>query len=308
MKFVIEIKGKTCEAVRAEKKIIIMKKKLKRIKQSADYSAMESDTIQKNEVKPEPLNRILLRIAGNVALVALLIFTVCKTSAQRHPAEPEMIKVKGGTFTMGCTAEQGSDCYDNAKPAHSVTMRSFQIGKYEITQAQWKAIMGNNPSNFKEDNLPVENVSWNDVQEFVLRLNVVTGKNYRLPTEAEWEYAARGGNRSKGYKYSGSNNLDEVAWFGNNSDNQIHPVGTKKANELGIHDMSGNVDEWCIDWYDDYFASFQQNPAGASSGSSRVNRGGGWDGSAVGCHVAYRGSNNPDDRNSYLGFRVVLLH
>jgi formylglycine-generating enzyme required for sulfatase activity len=286
---------------------------------------IKCDIIQKNEVKPEPLNRILLRIVGNVALVALLIFTVCKTSAQRHPAEPEMVEVEGGTFTMGCTAEQGSDCYDNAKPAHSVTVRSFQIGKYEVTQAQWKAIMETTVRQQRDkdchncslagegDNYPMYYVSWDEAQEFIKRLNVATGKSYRLPTEAEWEYAARGGNRSQGYKYSGSNNIDEVAWSGDNSGEQTHPagsqnhpVGTKKANELGIHDMSGNVWEWCQDWYEDYSASSQQNPVGANNGSNRVLRGGSWNNNAVYCRVAPRVSYSPGYNSFSLGFRVVL--
>lgn len=289
-----------------------MKKYLKRIKQSAEYSAMEPETIQKNEVKPEPVKRILLKIAGNVTLLALLMFTVCKSSAQRHPAEPEMVNVEGGAFIMGCTPEQGNDsiqgrdCESDEKPAHSVTLRSFQIGKYEVTQAQWQAIMGDNPSEFKGDNRPVENVSWNEVREFILRLNVATGKNYRLPTEAEWEYAARGGKRSQGYKYSGSNDPDEVAWYRGNYGGQTHPVSAKKANELGIYDMSGNVYEWCQDWYGNYSASSQHNPAGASNGSARVLRGGFWNSDAFFCRVAFRNRNSPGFRDSFLGFRVVL--
>jgi len=144
-----------------------------------------------------------------------------------HPAEPEMVFVEGGTFTMGATSEQGSD-YDNDElPTHQVTVSSFRIAKFEITQKQWVAIMGTNPSYTKGDNLPVELVNLNDVLEFIRRLNDSTGKNYRLPTEAEWEYAARGGNKSKGYKYSGSNDANEVAWHRDNSGNQTHPVGTK---------------------------------------------------------------------------------
>ncbi|MDR1602724.1 MAG: formylglycine-generating enzyme family protein, partial [Tannerella sp.] len=149
-------------------------------------------------------------------------------------------------------------------------------------------------------------VSWDEAQEFIKRLNTATGKNYRLPTEAEWEYAARGGNRSKGYKYSGSNNIDEVAWYWGNSGDQSHPAGTKKANELGIHDMSGNVEEWCQDWYGEYFASPQTNPKGASNGSERVLRGGDRGNNAVSCRVALRSSYLRDFRFSNVGFRVVL--
>ena len=161
----------------------------------------------------------------------------------------DMVFVEGGTFTMGCTPEQWNDCLDNEKPAHQVTLSDFYIGKYEVTQVQWVAVMGNNPSSIKGDNLPVGNVSWDDVQEFIERLNEKTGENYRLPTEAEWEYAARGGNRSMGYKYSGSNDVGNFSWYqGSISINSKYPVGTKMANELGIHDMSGNVLEWVSDF------------------------------------------------------------
>ena len=217
-----------------------------------------------------------------------------------------MVYVKGGTFTMGATAEQGSDVNDIEKPTHSVTLSDFYIGKYEVTQAQWKAIMGTTPSYFKGDNLPVEQVSWNDIQEFIQKLNAQTGKKFRLPTEAEWEYAARGGNKSKGYKYSGSNNIDEVAWYYDNSSNTTHPVGQKTPNELGIYDMSGNVWEWCQDWYGDYSSEAQTNPTGPSSGSNRVLRGGSWFNGARSCRVSYRYGGTPDRRSYDLGFRLVL--
>ena len=228
-------------------------------------------------------------------------------SGSRHPAEPEMIFVQGGTFYMGCSSEQGSDCYDNESPLHQVTVSNFNIGKYEVTQGQWKAIMGNNPSYFKNgDNYPVENVSWQEVQEFISRLNAATGKHYRLPTEAEWEYAARGGNKSQNYKYSGSNNLNNVAWFKDNSGSTTHIVGTKMPNELGIYDMSGNVWEWCSDWYGTYSSAMQRDPMGASSGSNRGYRGGSWRGTAPYCRVADRAYNSPSNRCNALGFRVVL--
>jgi formylglycine-generating enzyme required for sulfatase activity len=203
---------------------------------------------------------------------------------------------------MGCT---GDDCNSWEKPVHEVTLSSFSIGKYEVTQAQWEALMGSNPSSFKGNNLPVENVSWDDVQEFIERLNAATGKRYRLPTEAEWEYAAQGGNKSRGYEYSGSNSVEDVAWMVDNSGDATHPVGTRKANELGIYDMSGNVFEWCHDRYDDYPSSAQNNPVGASSGSSRVRRGGGWSGSAGYCRVASRGGDSPDFSGRLLGFRLA---
>ena len=209
---------------------------------------------------------------------------------------------------MGATAEQGSDAYSDEKPTHSVTVSDFYIGKYEVTQAQWKAVMGSNPSEFKGDNLPVENVSWNDIQEFIQKLNAQTGKKFRLPTEAEWEYAARGGNQSKGYKYSGSNSIGDVAWYYDNSSSKTHPVGQKSPNELGIYDMTGNVYEWCQDWYDSsaYSSSSQTNPTGPNSGSNRVLRGGGWGSAAGGCRVSRRGYSYPDYRFYGFGFRLVM--
>ena len=215
-----------------------------------------------------------------------------------------MIAVEGGTFQMGATSEQGSDADSDEKPVHSVTLSDYYIGETEVTQELWTAVMGNNPSYYSGyPQRPVEQVSWNDCQEFIKKLNQLTGENFRLPTEAEWEYAARGGNKSKGYKYSGSNTIDDVAWYANNS---THVVRTKQANELGIYDMSGNVYEWCQDWYGSYSSSSQTNPAGPSSGSSRVLRGGNWGYYAGSCRVSYRDSSNPDGRYGNYGFRLVL--
>ena len=220
----------------------------------------------------------------------------------------DMVFVKGGTFTMGCTKEQGSDCGSDEKPSHKVTVGDFYIGKYEVTQKEWEEVMGSNPSGFSNcgDNCPVENVSWNDIQEFIRKLNVKTGKKYRLPTEAEWEYAARGGNQSKGYKYSSSNNLDAVAWYTSNSGNKTHSVGTKQPNELGIYDMSGNVWEWVSDWYGNYSSTAASNPKGPISGSHHVNRGGSWSYNAKGCRVANRDGDGPDRRSNSVGFRLAL--
>lgn len=221
----------------------------------------------------------------------------------------DMVAVQGGTYNMGCTGEQGSDCYDSEKPAHRVTVSDFYMGKYEVTQAQWKAVMGSNPSYFKGDNLPVENVSWNDAQEFIRKLNQLTGKKYRLPTEAEWEYAARGGLQSKGYKYSGSNSLGSVGWYTDNSGSKTHPVGGKAPNELGIYDMSGNVWEWCSDrWHGNYDGAPADGSSWESGSSSfRVHRGGGWSGYARFCRVSSRINSSPGSRSIILGFRLCLV-
>lgn len=218
-----------------------------------------------------------------------------------------MVAVEGGTFTMGATSEQGSDAYDNEKPAHQVTLSDYYIGETEVTQELWQAVMGSNPSYFTGNlQRPVECVSWDDCQTFISKLNNLTGENFCLPTEAEWEYAARGGNASEGYKYSGSNTIGDVAWCLDNS-SETHPVKTKQANELGIYDMSGNVWEWCADRYSSsYYASSPlDNPVGPSSGSDRVLRGGSWRSFAVGCRVARRSYDYPDFRYDNFGLRLA---
>ena len=216
-----------------------------------------------------------------------------------------MVWVEGGTFRMGATSEQGSEISDE-KPVHSVTLSGYYIGKTEVTQALWQAVMGSNPSYFEGDDLPVEQVSWDDCQEFIRKLNSLTGQNFRLPTEAEWEFACRGGNNSRGYKYSGSNYIDNVAWYDGNSGDKTHPVATKSPNELGIYDMSGNVWEWCSDWYADYTSYLQTNPTGPRSGSARVFRGGCWFGSARDCRSSLRSGNGPSRRFCDLGLRLAL--
>jgi formylglycine-generating enzyme required for sulfatase activity len=217
----------------------------------------------------------------------------------------KMMKVDGGTFSMGATSEQ-KESFDDEKPVHQVTLSTYYIGETEVTQALWKAVMGSNPSNFKGDNRPVENVSWNDCQTFIKKLNSLTGENFRLPTEAEWEYAARGGSESRGYQYSGSNNLSSAAWYDDNSGGQTHDVKTKSPNELSVYDMSGNVYEWCQDWYGKYSSSSVTNPTGAASGSCRVSRGGSWYDDAWGCRSAYRNHDAPGGKYDGLGLRLAL--
>ena len=207
---------------------------------------------------------------------------------------------------MGATSEQGTrDPAINEYPVHQVTLSDYFIGKYEVTQAEWEAVMGENPSSYKGPNLPVEMVSWDDCQEFIEKLNQLTGLQFRLPTEAQWEYAARGGNKSKGYKYSGSNSVKDVAWYEGNSLDKTHQVGTKLPNELGLYDMSGNVWEWCSDWRGDYSSSSQTNPTGPASGSRRVIRGGSWLSLAQYCRVSGRTDYLPGDSGNGLGFRLV---
>ncbi|MEO6038118.1 MAG: SUMF1/EgtB/PvdO family nonheme iron enzyme [Saprospiraceae bacterium] len=227
---------------------------------------------------------------------------------KRAVVAPEgMVLVQGGTFTMGSPTNE-TDRFDN-ETQHQVTVSSFFMSKYEVTQAEWLKIMGNNPSGFKDcDQCPVENVSWDDVQVYIQKLNAKTGKRYRLPTEAEWEYAARGGQNATYYVYAGSNDLDEVTWHLRNSGNKTHPIGGKKANALGLYDLSGNVWEWCSDWYwyDAYSTGTNTNPTGpAQGGRSRVLRGGSWHGIASDCRAANRNGHEPSYRSTYVGFRLV---
>ena len=214
-----------------------------------------------------------------------------------------MIKVEGGTFTMGATSEQ-DEPEDDESPTHEVSLSSYLIGETEVTQELWEVVMGSNPSVFTGHNRPVENVSWDDCQEFIKKLDGLTGKKFRLPTEAEWEFAARGGNKSNHTQYAGSDNLNDVAWYFGHSNGVSHDVATKSPNELGLYDMSGNVWEWCQDLYGDYRSSAQTNPTGPSSGSDRVLRGGSWYNGARHCRVSLRSC--PSDRNDGYGLRLAL--
>lgn len=218
----------------------------------------------------------------------------------------KMIKVEGGTFQMGATREQGLDDNGAARPVHSVTLSDYYIGETEVTQALWEAVMGWNPSWNKGNNLPVEQVSWDACQEFIRKLRNHTGGHFYLPTEAQWEYAARGGNKSRGYKYSGSNTLENVAWYCVPRATPTHPVRTKQPNELGIYDMSGNVHEWCWDWHGNYSSAVQTNPTGPISGSYRICRGGCSCSDAGRCRVSHRNANKPSYYHNFLGLRLAL--
>lgn len=271
----------------------------------------------------------------NVLMSALQSLTmslgISKPIATHKLDVGKMVGVVGGTFTMGATSEQGSEAKNNEKPAHTVEMGNFYIGAHEVTQGLWYDVMGTKPSYFQGSktafssqwrDLPVERVSWDDCQEFIRKLNARKSEieisaeyrhwNFRLPTEAEWEYAARGGKDSKGYKYSGSDSIDSVAWYGGNcsvnGNRQTHPVGTKQPNELGIYDMSGNVWEWCQDWYDEnfYSRSPRSNPCNNTSASYCVLRGGSWSDDAQSCCVAFRDGGYPDNWISIFGLRLVL--
>ena len=202
--------------------------------------------------------------------------------------EINMVRVEGGTFTMGASGAD-LDAQDDEFPAHIVTLSTFYICTTEVTQQLWRAVMGSNPSSNVNPLYPVESVAWNECSRFITKLNQMTGQNFRLPTEAEWEFAARGGNKSKGFKYAGSNDVNEVAWYYDNSSNQTHQVATKAPNELGLFDMSGNVYEWCSDWYGSYSnTNAQTNPQGPSSGTYKVRRGGGFYWPAEYCRVSSR--------------------
>lgn len=224
-----------------------------------------------------------------------------------------MIPVEHGTFEMG---SDSSEANSNEQPVHSVTISNdYYIGETEVTQALWYAVMGQKPTSDGSkwsstyglgDAYPAYYISWNGCQDFITKLNQLTGQTFRMPTEAEWEYAAKGGNKSQGYIYSGSNTIDDVAWYTSNSGSKTHPVATKAPNELGIYDMSGNVWEWCQDWYGGYSSNAQTNPTGPSSGSGRVYRGGSWFYDARYGRVAYRFNYTPSSRGNHLGLRLAL--
>ena len=273
----------------------------------ADYSG----TININEGETASVNATMNKGANNAAEQQQAInmpreeiaglrktFTVGNVSFN-------MIRVDGGTFMMGATSEQENPENDE-KPVHQVTLSTFYIGETEVTQELWQAVMGKNPSKYKGSQQPVEQVNWDDCLKFIVKLNKKTGLQFRMPTEAEWEFAARGGNKSQGCQYSGSDNIADVAWYTENSSFSTHDVKTKQPNELGIYDMSGNVEEWCQDWFERYNNGSFTNPIGPATGYNRICRGGGWDYYAKGCRVSNRISSKPSTRNELVGLRLVL--
>lgn len=218
--------------------------------------------------------------------------------------EIEMVLVEGGTFTMGLDEAETEHAYET--PKHEVVLDSYKIGKYEVTQELWEAVTGENPSIFKGKELPVENVSWKEVQNFIKRLNKLTGKVYRLPTEAEWEYAARGGNKSKKYAFVGGNETDNIAWHFDNSEGHTHNVGLISPNELGLYDMGGNVSEWTQDWFGHYSIKSLKNPKGPkSSDIGKVFRGGNWSVLLMYNHPGCRFVSNPSFKSSTIGLRLA---
>lgn len=226
--------------------------------------------------------------------------------------DENMVRVDSGSFFMGCVNEKDSDCYYWEKPGHRVSVSTFYICKYAVTQSEWQAVVGDKPWFTKDcPECPVENISWFDVQIFTNKLNQLTGKYYRLPTEAEWEYAAKGGNKSLNYKYAGSNNPSIVAWYAENSGKISHPVGRKLPNELGLYDMSGNVWQWCADWFDDkyYSRNVIDNPTGPTNGQIhdfyRTCRGGSWWSEVGDLHISNRDRYPPDARDDDVGFRLA---
>lgn len=265
-------------------------------------------SIDKRKTDVKSPNLFLLFLLVTPFLLLAQNHDVQSKTSKSDSTGMEFVLVQPGTFQMG-----SDDGDADEKPIHSVTIsRPFYIGKYEVTQKQWRDVMGTNPSRFRGDTHPVENVSWIDALEFIQKLNEKEGTTkYRLPTEAEWEFAARGGTQSNGYKFAGSNNVADVAVYSENSGSQTKPVGSKRPNELGVYDMSGNVNEWCSDWYGAYSGSVERDPKGPSSGLGLVLRGGSFASGDDYCRVAFRyyyypNNFNPLNRYSYLvGFRCV---
>ena len=306
---VIDQNGETCALIRGQRKVTIKKDGYVAKELTADVREGETTVLSGALEKAESVASASGGVGGGTAASSGASTSAGGTlEFNVKGVRFVMVAVQGGTFTMGATPEQDSDAYDLEYPAHEVTLSSYYIGQTEVTQELWTAVMGSNPSCFKGNgaNLPVEYVSWDDCQKFVNKLNAITSRRFRLPTEAEWEYAARGGNRSRGYKYSCGDDIDAVAWYCLNSGEKTHAVATMSANELGIYDMSGNVCEWCQDWYGGYSSAAQTNPTGPTSGAYRVSRGGSWGYDAKFCRSSYRFFIGPSDSYEDLGFRLAL--
>lgn len=243
--------------------------------------------------------------AGNISWMELVTESA---EAQALNLEAQMVYISGGAFTMGCTTDQGAACGPDETPTQMVTVSDFYLSKYEVTQALWQSVMGDNPSVFAGcAACPVETVSWNAVQEFLSRLNALTGLNYRLPTEAEWEYAARGGKNASTFLYAGSDSPADVAWYSENSGDSTRVVGQKLPNALGIYDLSGNVSEWCLDWYVDDYTNISDNlnPQGPATGSARIRRGGNWNSIATMLRTAGRDASDPGVASDVTGLRLA---
>ena len=289
-------------------KILKKKMDLKEVKEAADAAAanaaptfgFEAERMAEVQKDREETERKQKEEEGRKRNETSYTNGILRVNGVEYP----MVYVSGGSFKMGATSEQGSDADTDESPVHRVTLSSYSLGKYEVTQELWDAVMGSNPSISKSARRPVVNVSWDECQDFIRKLNKLTGASFRLPTEAEWEFAARGGNSSRGYKYSGSNTLDDVAWYDGNSGSGAEDIGRKSPNELGLYDMSGNVSEWCEDWYGDYRRSSQTNPKGTGSGSLHVMRGGNYFHSAGCCRVSYRSNGGHAFRHAYIGLRL----
>ena len=275
---------KECDELRAKQQ-----------KSNEDRLAIEEFYKEKVKYAESELEKILDKL--NVSITDTI--TVPGTNVSFN-----MVLVDGGKFMMG--AKKG-DASDDKKPARQVTLSDFWIGETQVTQALWKAVMGENPSYYNDDpNLPVEQVSWNDCQLFIKELNRLTGRAFHLPTEVQWEFAARGGNKSKGYKYAGSNDIKKVAWYSENSGRKTHAVAQKDPNEIGLYDMSGNVYEWCQDWLADPSGESDASPTDSAIETYRVGRGGGWVSNDGDCCVSYRGGSSPSFTRKYVGLRLAL--
>lgn len=252
---------------------------------------------------------IIMKTRFVCTLISMLVMVSFPSVAQENSKnilDIPMVAVEGGDFQMGGMETFGEYCYPDEWPDHKVTLDNFYIGQYEVTQELWTFVMGYNPSYFVGDSLPVDNISWVDAKSFIYQLNKMTGKSYRLPTEAEWEYAAKGGVWSKGYNYPGSDNLSDVAWYDGNSYRKTHEVGTKAPNELNIFDMAGNVYEWCEDRYAYYKGQNVTNPRGPEYGAKRVMRGGSWRSEMRNCRSTYRSSEENEARILNCGLRLAM--